>query len=610
MTYSDKQTKIIDTFCKLFAETKKEPTVPALNKAGVTRHAIQAAFATKDNLAKEARAARPDVFKTTTEAKYSDAQLRILTAYVNFIEENGHRPSTAQLVACGITRNMVRSAFGNPEGLHEAAQEWKSEAFNNTLDESIFTEERFLQLQSEVRKYKNFVVTTAVTGCKVEEKFYSALKHYCAKHNAMLLVLLASDPAAVNFHGTYLDPTLENENIVFDDLPLNQNLFLSAIKLSAKHIDPITGLGRIGQRDGSFIFASPKQRLKMVATGNVGFPHALMTTGACTSPAYDSDRYMSNRTAYIADKDHKLGALIVNVENNKLFHFRQVQADETGAFADLGRLYEADGSVSAYAPEALVLGDWHSGETDPVAAGAFVFNADSLTALTKPKSVFIHDGFDGKSISHHEEKNRVRRAQLAALNKNSLADELENYGKDLNAISKHFEHTYIVDSNHDDFLERYLREGRFIEDPRNAEIASLLFHHMIKGEDPLAFALSDKLDDISKFTFLARDEDFKIAGIELAAHGDLGANGSKGSTKQMEAAYGSSMSGHTHTPEILRDAWTVGCLCNLRQNYTRGASSWMLTSGLVYPCGRRQLINVIDGKFLPPKVLDTTGGLP
>jgi hypothetical protein len=532
---------------------------------------------------------------------FSDAQLRVLTAYTNLAKANNRPPTREDLAGAGITRDMMRGAFVNMEKLDAAAREWQPDAFGEVVDESIFTEERFQALQDKVRDYKNFVITTAVTGCKVDEKFYAALQSYCEKHEALLLILPSSDPAAVNYHGTFIDPKIKDADIVFDDLPLNKNLFVSSIKLSAKHIDPITGLGRIGQRDGSFIFASPKQRLKMVATSNIGYPHALMTTGACTIPDYDSERYMSHRTAYIADVDHKMGAIVVNVENNKTFHFRQLQADETGAFADLGKLYKADGSVETYAPQALVLGDWHSGETDATAAEAFVFGKDSLAALTKPTEVFIHDGFNGKAISHHEEKNRVRRAQLAALNQNSLGDEIAAYARDLDRLTALFETVHIVDSNHDDFLERYLREGRFIEDSKNAEYSSLLFHHMCKGVDPLQYAVTEVagVKHPNKLNWLRRDEDYKIAGIELAAHGDLGSNGSRGSTKQMEAAYGKSVSGHSHTPEILRDAWVVGTTSILRPDYARGASSWMHTSCLVYPCGRRQLINVIDGKFLP-----------
>ena len=98
-------------------------------------------------------------------------------------------------------------------------------------------------------------------------------------------------------------------------------------RLSAKQIDPITGLGRIGQRNGTFVYASPKQRLKSSPISNIKMPHFLMTTGAITIPDYTSANYMSNRTAYIAEYDHVMGGLIVEIGNSDEYHFRQFQCD-------------------------------------------------------------------------------------------------------------------------------------------------------------------------------------------------------------------------------------------------------------------------------------------
>ncbi len=86
-----------------------------------------------------------------------------------------------------------------------------------------------------------------------------------------------------------------------------------------------------------------------------------------------------------------------------------------------------------------------------------------------------------------------------------------------------------------------------------------------------------------------------MADIELGAHGDKGANGARGSLLAMENAYGNSVSGHSHTPEILRGAWQVGTTSLLKLEYVKGPSSWMHTSCLVYPNGSRQLINAING---------------
>jgi hypothetical protein len=538
----------------------------------------------------------------------TDDQNKLLDAYAGFVSKHGRHPNHKSFRDLGYTREVVRQRFHSLKNLKAAAREHRSDAMSGLIDPEDFTPSRFNALRAKVKQYKRFVVTTAVTGCLVDEKFFASIKKYCEIHDACLLVLPSSDPAAADTNGFFLDPVLKDELIVYDDLALNSSLFLSSIKLSAKHIDPITGLGRIGQRNGSFVYASPKQRLKLVATANDKLPHALMTTGAVTIPQYTSEMYMSARTAYLANHDHIMGALVLEIENNRLFHYRQVQADETGAFHDLGKLYSGAG-VAEDPVEALVLGDWHSGETDAVAAEAFVFAKDSIARLVRPRFLVLHDAFNGASINHHEVHDRVRRAQLANLNKLSLHDELVQLGADLDRLCDYAtEAVVMVDSNHNDFLKTYLKAGKFVEDPQNAELASLLFHHMVKGAEPLRWALENivGLKYPDRIKWLKRDEDFKIGGVELSCHGDLGSNGARGSLVQMEAAYGNSMSGHTHTPEILRNSMSVGTLSKLRLPYNRGASSWMHCSGTVTKRGQKQLVNCVEGQTrmapkTPPK---------
>lgn len=528
----------------------------------------------------------------------SEAKLKVLDKYVAFARKKGFHPSRPDLAKIGVDRDRILRHFGNLEGLRVAAREHDPKAFENIIDETLFTRKAFQRLRQEAGQYSRYLVTTAVVGQKVHKGFMDSIRTFCKDQKAMLLVLPCADPASKS--GWFLDPALKDVAIVFDDLALNDNLFISSILISAKHIDPITGLGRIGQRNGSFIYASPKQRLKMTPTSNTKLPHAMMTTGAITTADYSTNRYMSERTAYIADNDHVVGGIIVEIQDDKRFHYRQVQADRNGHFVDLGRFYQGK-KIATLRPEALVLGDWHSGETDQAAARSFLFGKDSVYHATKPKILVVHDGFNGRSISHHEVHNRILRAQRAADNQLSLYSELMYYASDLNLFAKlpDLERVVVVQSNHDEFLHRYLREGRYEEDPHNYKIGLQLAAHMTESTDsPVkrGVELAD-FKYMNKVTWLSRDEDFKIASIELGAHGDKGANGSRGNLRAMEDAYGNSVSGHSHTPEIIRGAWQVGTCSKLKLDYNTGPSSWLHSSCLVYGNGMRQLINVIDGEW-------------
>src|SRR5690606_8114731 len=112
-----------------------------------------------------------------------------------------------------------------------------------------------------------------------------------------------------------------------------------------------------------------------------------MTTGAVTMAEYRSDRYMSERTSYIAENDHVYGAIIVEIEDKDRFHFRQIQADVTGAFYDLGMCYSAEG-VEPVRP-ILVMGDLHAGEQDEDVMQCTYEMIQDLNV----KDIVVHDAF-------------------------------------------------------------------------------------------------------------------------------------------------------------------------------------------------------------------------
>lgn len=515
---------------------------------------------------------------------------RMILAYAKLCKLLGKYPSRIEFCeGTEYTKDVLSHYHNSLSELKERAINKYPDSFKGVFNENIFHPKALQELKSVIRGSKRFVVTTAVTGCPVDKNFLAAIQTYCKENDAEMLTLIASDPAARV--KDFLDPAIPRDTVVVDDVSLNKNIHLNTIKLSAKHIDPITSLSRIGHRQGGFIYASPKQRLKFMPTARVQYTHAIMTTGAITSPNYGTDKYMSDRTAHIAEHDHVMGAIIIEIQDNKKYFFRQVQAESDGSFIDLGRKYDKLGSEK-YLPEAFVLGDWHSGETDPAARKCW----EEVCKLLKPKYLVLHDAFNGLSINHHEEKNTILLAQRAMEGKLVLKHEVKELADDITGLSKLVEEIVMVKSNHDEFLSRYLADGKYVKDPVNHRYALDLARAMLDGEDPLKSALAD-MCDISKVRFLVRDESFVLGGVQLGAHGDKGPNGSRGGTKSLEGAYGNSVTGHCHSPEILRGAWVVGTSSLLRLSYNVGPSSWMHTSCLVYPNGARQLISVIDGKW-------------
>lgn len=530
----------------------------------------------------------------------SDKREKLVKLYAKLNKKN-RRVKMEDLAENGWPSGTVKHYFPSLMKLDEVARTEYPDCFNDIDIQDLLNLNAIKELRKAVKDYNRFVITTAVTGCEVDENFYKSIQTYCKKKDAKLLILMSSDTGQAKTKNGYgsIDKKLANECVVIEDTDLNSNIFLSTIKLSAKHIDPITGLDRIGQREGTFVFASPKQRMHLAATSNEKLPHALMTPGAITKPNYVTDKYMSERTAYIADNDHVMGAIIIEIVNNKEYHYRQIQSlDGDGSFVDLGTKYTPQGVIE-YRPEAIIPGDWHAGETDPNVADA----VESMLKTYKPKYLVLHDAFNGLSINHHEEYNNLLKAKRAKAGQLDLEGEIKILVRDLNFLTGLVDNVVVVKSNHDEFLDKhYLQRGKYVDDPQNHYLSLKLALSVLDGKDALKVGAEMLgLERKDKVIWLKRDEDFKIAGIQLGAHGDQGPNGAKGSLRAMEKSFGLSVTGHSHTPGILRGAWAVGTSSYLKLSYNQGPSSWLHTVCWVYPNGSRQLINVIDGKWRSEK---------
>lgn len=533
------------------------------------------------------------------EVERKKKMAEIVAAYAEIAKEH-NSVTMNNMIDAGYTKDTIVYYFRNLQRLNLAARVAHPDSFFNIGIENVRTSERIQELHDSVKKYKRFIVTTAVTGCQVDTGILAAMKNYCKRMDAHILVLVASDPTHNKFapgakYGT-IDLNLVDDpdvSIVLEDVTMNSNLHLSTIKMTAKQIDQTTGMMRIAANKGSFIFASPKQRLKMVPAGMGKIPYAVMTTGAITEADYLTSNYMSQRTAWIAGEDHMLGGLIIEIEDDEIYHYRQFQNDENGSLIDIGVQYNWDDSVENVTP-ILVGGDWHSGSTDPVSVRC----KKEMFRQMNVKKFIMHDGYDGVPINGHEDNDVILKAQRYRDGQLDVEASLVKFADDINMLLDEVEELIIVKSNHDDMLDRWLRKGFYTKEPINHRLALDLAAQLIDGNDPLIYAAERfGVKDMSRVRWLKLDEDYRVAGIQLGAHGHKGANGSRGSVKNMEVCYGQSVTGHAHTPEILRGAWQTGTSTVLRLSYNKGPSSWMQTDCLVYPNGARQLINIINGKW-------------
>lgn len=548
-----------------------------------------------------------DGLKSHVDIKAEVMEARILEAFASLVAARQYVPSQVEFCAAtGLSQDSIRRYYQSFEALEVTAREQFPKIFKEVIDESMFTEEAFKALKDEIAKHRRFVITTAVTGCAPHDEGLAALQSYCKKNKAKLLILPCSDPARskerkYNFS---LHWKLPNNAVVFRDVPLNSNVFLSTIKLTAKQINPLTGLKRLTNR-GSCILASPKQMLEHVASSNKkSLPRAIMTTGAITKPDYRTEMYMSERTAYLADDDHQLGAIIVEVKDSKIFFSRRVEIDaKTGAFCDLNKKYHADGTVEKIRAALVQQPDWHVLSTDPKFRAA----TKEVVELVKPKIMTLEDFFDGITINPHERHDIVARALKALKGELALSRELQACSKELDDLASWpVDQIVMKYGNHEDFLMRWIKDGEFVNDPVNLYEGVCLAKAALEGQMPFEFAMRERypIKNGAKVKFLRINDSFKVGGIENGVHGHIGSGGKRNPSMAGLEAYGPVSTGHNHSGAILRRVVRVGTATFMQLSYNDGASAWTHSLNIQHDDGARQLITVINGEWCLADILD------
>ena len=366
----------------------------------------------------------------------------------------------------------------------------KAEKVLNEIEEeqTIYTQEYRDALEEEIKQYKTFVITTAVMGKEVNKPFVNAIRNFAKRHNALMLVLPCEDVVSRGRKAKpiELSSELDDFKVIFKDTYINRNLCLSAIKVSAKQINPLTGLDRMAvQRQASIMVASPKVFLKYIPNMHYDIPPAVMTTGAVTVNNYDTDKYMSKRTSVLAENDHAYGAIIVEVEDDDIFHFRHVQASSYNSITDMGYDYLPNGKIERLEGTVMVMGDSHTGYHDR----ELHVSAMGLAKDTGVSTVILHDVFNGTSISHHDHNKGITKAIKAQENRLGLERECEAVKNYIKTIESTGVNVVIPEANHNTHLKRFLEEGRYVGDPMNYKFSLKLALAACEGKNPLQYAI-------------------------------------------------------------------------------------------------------------------------
>lgn len=460
-------------------------------------------------------------------------------------------------------------------------------------DQALVESELFETAKTKVldTDKQTFLISWAQNATPIHKNFMKNLKAYAEDLDAGIHIIAGrySNPTSIFTDKDkdwwspqvvpYLDAARHN---------LHKNLqILSDVKIPPTASTPLSGLNSVTGLE-SCIVGHPRQQVKSLPILD-NYPHKLLlSTGACTVA-----NYTDSKSGKKGEFHHSIGFIIVELDG-KHFHIRQVSADDQGNFYDLfKRVKNGEVSDNVEGAEVAVLGDIHIAHNQERATEL----SFELLDYMKPKHTMLHDIIDCESISHHEENDPFRLMEKEENGTGDLKKELELMVKWAGERLKY--NLVVVRSNHDDFLDRWLKSADWRKS-RNKRMylygANILANNeFARKKGVISYVLKNAFGD--KIKTLGLDDSYRVLGWELGVHGHVGANGSRGSANQYKQMNTKMITGHTHSPSRQDGHMCVGTLSKLRVGYNKGASSWMHANALVYPDGKAQLVYIVGDKY-------------
>jgi len=480
-------------------------------------------------------------------------------------------------------------------------RKWVSTKLNLKEKPEVESEQFLIAKEKKYDKTKKrFIITYAQNATKVHTKFFENIKAYAEFINADIHVIAGryKNPTSVWSDKQETDEWWDNSVLPYLDANRHDIhkyvSILSDVKIQPTAVNPMTGMQGLSGIN-SCIFGSPKVQMEMIPVLEGNKPKMMLTTGSVTLK-----NYTDSKAGKKGEFHHTFGFAIVEIKDNDTFFIRQVTAnDRTGAFTDL--IYHVnDAEVNKIDKiEGIVLGDIHCGVHDE----NVIKQTKKFISKYNPKHIVLHDIFDGNSINHHEMKDPFIQYNKEVNNKNNLENELTTMLKFLENFQD-YKNVVIVRSNHDDFLDRWLKNEDWKKQPtyKNSLLYMDLSSKLLKqysGDLAKVKGIIPELinEKFPNYITLGRNSSYRIKGYECGLHGDIASNGSRGSVENFRKLNTKMIVGHSHSPSRKDGFLCVGTSTKLRLGYNVGPSSWLQSHVIIHQDGKAQHINFINDEF-------------
>lgn len=455
-----------------------------------------------------------------------------------------------------------------------------------TKNDIIPEVEKIAKQKTHNKDCKRFIITSAQNATTINERFWENLKAYAEYINAEILIIPFRYRNPTTTEGKRDDDWWDNNTIQY--LTLNRHKLnnkievLGDVKIQPTAVSPLQGLeGMTGNY--SCIVGHPRLELKVIPTLDSQQPKIMLTTGTVTKK-----NFSDSKAGKKGEFHFSTGFSIVEIKDQDTYFVRQVSAnDKTGEFIDLFFSVKNGIINREKTVEALIMGDIHCHSCDERIVN-ITFN--DICKKLKPKKLFLHDIMDSWSISHHNMKDPFIQHKMEMEGTNSLEEELLGVISWLKNVELY--ETYVVKSNHDEHVDRFLRENDWRKLTTNKNVVPYMKYAtaILEGKANngiVPYVINQYYPNIK---CLNHNDNIVVCGYVCSLHGDRGASGSKGSAIQFSKLSTKSVVGHSHTIYRVGGCAGVGTSTHLRLNYNKGLSNWVNAHGIINRLGKFQHI--------------------
>lgn len=466
-----------------------------------------------------------------------------------------------------VTKRTIRNWWNNLN-LHEVS--------NNIPDQLVQAREKMIPEDVDIA-----LVTCAQNKSVVHLEMLKNLEAYAEYLNSIgkktKIVIIPSryrnntSPSEKAIKGEWWADEVE-DYLHYSKLDFGDHLISADSRITATTANPLSGYEALAQ-DRNLILGHPRIHYATLPRLRGSLLRSMISTGSVTMKNYSASK--AGEKGWI---HHSYGFTIAE----KGYQPRSVKVNLSGEFTDLIYNVKKGKVKQVKSIKGIVYGDIHHADLDL----AKMSETKSLLNLLKPKVKVFHDVFDGDSVNHHERKNLfLKKLKI----KEGRSDIKMEVNKALAFVDSN--KSYVIDSNHDEFLDRHINETDWRKDIHNSE-AYLEYARIQQTEDLRIHGniFGYLVNSRTRSTYIPRNNSLKIGDYECGMHGHHGINGSRGSVKALSKLNEKSIIGHGHSPKIIDGCTMVGVSCRLDPYYVKGPSSWAHADALIHNSGKNQLV--------------------